>query len=61
MKEYCDSFVTKDDEYRISVSTDEGKIHLGIDIGCDGEFAALSKKETSQLISMLKLASKKVN
>lgn len=61
MNEYCDSFITKNDEYRISVNTDNGKICLGIDIGCDGEFVELSKKETNQLINMLKLASKKVN
>ena len=61
MKEYCDSIITKDDEYRISVNTDNGKICLGIDIGCDGEFIELSKKEANQLINMLKLASKKVN
>lgn len=61
MKEYYDSFITKDDEYRVSVSTDKGKIRLGIDIGCDGEFVDLGKKEVNQVINMLKLASKKVN
>ena len=45
MKEYRDSFITKNDVYRISVNTDNGKIRLGIDIGCDGEFAELSKKK----------------
>lgn len=59
MKEYRDDFITRDGEYRISVSTEKGKVTLGIDIGVSGKFAELSKKETEQLINMLKAANKK--
>lgn len=60
MKEYCENFLTENNDCRISVRTDKGKIILGTDIGVDGYFVELNKKETNQLINMLKLANKKV-
>ena len=61
MKEYYDAFITEHYEKRISIRTEKGKIVLGIDIGCDGVYEDLNKKEAEKLISMLKEAIKKNN
>lgn len=60
MKEYSNGFDTKDKKYHISVFSNKGTITLGIDMGCDGYFADLSKNEIDELIVMLKDAKKKV-
>lgn len=60
MKEYSKNFITKDEEYCVSVRTSKDKVVLGIDIGIDGFYADLTKKEIDELIDMLKGARKKI-
>lgn len=63
MKNYNESFETKKDDMHISVSSNyqENCVIIGIDVGVDGFYAGLTTKEVDKLISMLKMASKKVN
>lgn len=61
MKEYYESFESKADQNRVSVFTNKGLVVVGVDIGVDGFEAQLNSKEVKQLISMLKVASKKSN
>ena len=58
MEEYCDGFITDNNEKIIYVRTEKEKIILGIDIGCTGMYEKLNKKEAENLISMLKEAIK---
>lgn len=60
-KRFGDSFITKTDNYCVSVSELENKnVMLGIDIGCDGFYTELTKKELDKLISMLEKAKKQI-
>lgn len=63
MKNYNESFETKRDDMHISVSSNyqENCVIIGIDVGVDGFYAGLTTKEVDKLITMLKMASKKVN
>ena len=61
MKEYSNGFDLSDNSYHISVSTNKDIITLGIDMGVEGFFAELNKKEADKLIEILKEAKKKAN
>lgn len=63
MKNYNKLFENERNDMRISVSSNyqENCVIIGIDVGVDGFYAELTTKEVDKLISMLKMASKKVN
>ena len=63
MKNYNEAFENERDDMHISVSSNyqENCVIIGIDVGVDGFYAELTTKEVDKLISMLKMASKKVN
>lgn len=63
MKKSGNNIITYDEdgneEYNVSTRPlKEGKIVLGIDMGCDGMFATLTSKDIDLLISNLKQAKK---
>ena len=45
----------------ISSNYQENCVIIGIDVGVDGFYTQLTTKEVDKLISMLKMASKKIN